>query len=53
MTNEIRSELSRVLAKAVAYKSCGKHNEADFWGRALIELMRDYHITQPSSVERR
>lgn len=34
-----RSELSRALAKAIAYKNCGKQVEAAQWARRLVELL--------------
>lgn len=34
-----RSEVSRALAKAVAYKQCGKDREAEQWARKLVELL--------------
>lgn len=34
-----RSEVSRCLAKAIAYKQCGKDALAAEWGRKLIEAL--------------
>ena len=34
-----RSEVSRALAKAIAYKNCGKDKEAETWARKLVELL--------------
>jgi hypothetical protein len=34
-----RSAVSQALAKAVAYKNCGKEVEAEQWGRHLIQLL--------------
>ena len=34
-----RSEVSRALAKAIAYKQCGKESEAQEWARKLIRLL--------------
>lgn len=34
-----RSEINRALAKAIAYKQCGKDAEAKEWARKLIELL--------------
>ena len=31
MTNLDRSEINRALAKAIAYKQCGKDAEAEAW----------------------
>lgn len=33
-----RSAVSRALAKAIAYKACGKDDEAAQWARQLVEL---------------
>lgn len=35
-----RSELSRCLAKAIAYKLCGKHAEACDWARRLVTALQ-------------
>jgi len=41
MNTEInRSEVSRALAKAIAYKQCGKDKEAEQWARELITLLK-------------
>lgn len=34
-----RTEASRALAKAIAYKQCGKDDEAEAWARELIKLL--------------
>ena len=34
-----RSEVARALAKAIAYKNCGKDVEAADWARKLIKLL--------------
>ncbi|GLY55318.1 hypothetical protein [Lentzea sp. NBRC 102530] len=34
-----RSEINRALAKAMAYKQCGKDAEANEWARTLVELL--------------
>jgi hypothetical protein len=34
-----RSEISRALAKAIAYKNCGQDEKAEMWARVLIELL--------------
>jgi hypothetical protein len=34
-----RSEVARALAKAIAYKGCGKDREAETWARRLVELL--------------
>jgi hypothetical protein len=35
-----RSEVSRALAKAIAYKQCGKDADAEAWARRLVELLQ-------------
>lgn len=34
-----RSEISRALAKAIAYKQCGKQAEAEQWAAQLVKLL--------------
>lgn len=34
-----RSEVSRALAKAIAYKQCGKDRDAEEWARKLVKLL--------------
>ena len=34
-----RSEIARALAKAIAYKACGKQADAEKWARELIRLL--------------
>ena len=34
-----RSEVSRALAKAIAYKNCGKDKDAEEWAKKLVELL--------------
>jgi hypothetical protein len=33
-----RQEINRSLAKAIAFKNCGKDKEAAEWARKLVEL---------------
>jgi hypothetical protein len=35
-----RSEVSRSLAKAIAYKNCGKDADALAWARRLVEQLQ-------------
>ena len=39
-----RSEVSRALAKAIAYKACGKDKEAEDWARKLVVLLECANI---------
>jgi len=34
-----RSKVSQALAKAIAYKACGKESDARQWARELIRLL--------------
>ena len=34
-----RSEVSRALAKAIAFSECGKQGEAEKWARKLVKLL--------------
>jgi hypothetical protein len=42
-----RSEASRALAKAIAYKQCGKDREAEQWARRLVEILECAAILRP------
>jgi hypothetical protein len=42
-----RSEINRALAKAMAYKQCGKDGDAEVWARRLIELLELSNILRP------
>jgi hypothetical protein len=44
-----RSEVSRALAKALAFKQCGKDREAERWARRLVELLECARILKPES----
>ena len=39
-----RSEASRALAKAIAYKNCGKDKEAAEWARQLVIILEAAEI---------
>jgi len=34
-----RSKVAQALAKAIAYKLCGKDDQAAEWGRQLVRLL--------------
>lgn len=34
-----RSATAQALAKAIAFKQCGKHQEAEAWARKLVMLL--------------
>lgn len=39
ITTEDRQKINQALAKAIAYKNCGKDKEAADWAIILIELL--------------
>ena len=39
MTQLDRSAIAQALAKAIAYKACGKDSQAADWARTLIDLL--------------
>ena len=39
-----RSEVSRSLAKAIAFQNVGKSEEAEKWARLLIQQLKQAHI---------
>jgi hypothetical protein len=42
-----RSELAQALAKAVAYRDCGKPADAAAWAAKLVKLLEAQQILQP------
>ena len=44
-----RSEVSRALAKAIAYKNCNKDKEAEEWAIELIRLLECENILKAST----
>lgn len=42
-----RNEVSRALAKAIAYKQCGQNVMAEQWARKLVELLECASILTP------
>ena len=39
-----RSEIARALAKAIAYKQCGKQRDAEQWAAELVRLLECANI---------
>jgi len=39
-----RADVSRALAKAIAYKQCGKQAEAEAWAATLVRLLECANI---------
>jgi len=37
--NATRSEISRAIAKCIAYKNCGNQDMVDLWAMRLLELL--------------
>ena len=46
-----RSEASRALAKAIAYKNCGKQAQAEEWAIELVHLLECSGILKESKRE--
>jgi hypothetical protein len=44
-----RSEVSRAVAKAIAYKQCGKDRDAEQWARQLVRLLECADILRPEA----
>lgn len=44
-----RSEINRALAKAIAYKQCGKDEQAELWALRLVHLLECSDILDPGS----
>ena len=42
-----RSELSQALAKAIAYRDCGKPADAAAWAARLVKMLEAQAILQP------
>lgn len=47
-----RSKISRALAKALAYKQCGKDNQAALWAAKLIHELELVEILHGNYAER-
>ena len=46
-TTATRSELSQALAKAIAYRDCGKPSEAEAWAAKLVKMLEAEAILRP------
>jgi hypothetical protein len=46
-----RTEVSRALAKALAYKACGKDHLADQWAARLVMLLEAGRILSDRGAE--
>ena len=47
MTTIDRSLTAQALAKATAFKQCGKNRDAAVWARRLVELLECAEILMP------
>ncbi len=45
-----RSEVNRALAKAIAYKNCGKQDAAEQWAAELVRLLECAEILSGNSI---
>ena len=45
-----RSEVSRALAKALAFKACGEHKKAEIWAARLVSLLECEGILSPRGL---
>lgn len=45
-----RTEVSRALAKAIAYKACGNEREAQAWAAKLVRLLECADILRPGQA---
>jgi hypothetical protein len=43
-TKATRSELSQALAKAIAYRDCGKPEMAEVWAARLVKMLEAQKI---------
>lgn len=46
-TKATRSEISQALAKAIAYRDCGKPSEAAQWATKLVKMLEAEQILAP------
>lgn len=45
-----RSQINRALAKAIAYKQCGKDRESAVWAAELVRLLEATDILHPEVI---
>jgi hypothetical protein len=50
-TKADRSELSRALAKAIAYRDCGKPEKAAVWAAQLVRMLEAKAILKPEYAD--
>lgn len=44
-----RKAIAHALAKAQAYRQCGKQAECEIWARQLVELLECAEILKPTA----
>lgn len=44
-----RSAINRALSKAIAYKQCGRQQDAEAWAARLVELLECADILTPDA----
>ena len=44
-----RTAIAQALAKAQAYRQCGKQAECEIWARRLVELLECAEILKPAA----
>lgn len=49
MDTATRSDINRALAKAIAYRDCGKQMEVNIWAARLVELLGAERILNDDS----
>lgn len=47
-TRATRSELATAMAKAIAYRDCGKPEQAAEWAAKLVKMLEAEQILAPS-----
>jgi len=47
-----RSEINQALAKAIAYRDCGKPDQAAYWAARLVAMLEAQEILRPDLVVR-
>ncbi len=50
MNANTRIEINRALAKAIAYKNCGKDQQAAAWAAKLVRLLECHDILSNDGV---
>lgn len=46
-----RTAINQALAKAMAYRQCGKHVEAAEWAAKLVTLLECAEILSPATIK--